>query len=323
MATVLQHKRSSSGGSQPTVSSIALGEIAINTADGFLYIKKNIGGTESIVQFKGASTAASQVVVTVNAYTGDGVDRTFDADSTISADQVAIVTINGVLQHIDSYATNGNEVEFVTAPASGDEIEIRVINLYNTDVVLRDMKKYYYTVTGSANTVSGADDNGITLAYDVGQIDVYQNGVRLIEGSDFTATTTTSVAFTTSLESGDIVEVVSTAKASFIDSDSLKSASATFTTTASNQIVDTFSGFTYRTAKYFVSATSGSAYHAIEVMLIHDGTTVHMAEYGEVTTTAQSLFTLDADVSNGNVRLLATPALANTTIKAQRITVTV
>ena len=41
MATVLQHKRSSSGGSQPTVSSIALGEIAINTADGFLYIKKN------------------------------------------------------------------------------------------------------------------------------------------------------------------------------------------------------------------------------------------------------------------------------------------
>jgi hypothetical protein len=195
--------------------------------------------------------------------------------------------------------------------------------VYGTEVVLRDNKKYYYTVSTTQNSVSGADDNGVTLAYDIGQIDVFQNGVKLIEGSDFTATNGTSVVFITSLESGDIIEVVSHAKAAFLDADALRNTTTEFATTTSNQIADSFSSFSYRTAKYLIQATSGSAYHATEVMLIHDGTDVYLSEYGTILTTAQSLMTIDADILNGNVRLLVTPALTNTTVKTQRITVTV
>jgi hypothetical protein len=47
------------------------------------------------------------------------------------------------------------------------------------------------------------------------------------------------------------------------------------TTSSTSQVsIDSFSASTYRTAKYLAQITSGSAYHVIELLLIHDGTTV-------------------------------------------------
>lgn len=50
MANKIQVKRSAVQNKAPTVSDIDLGEIAVNTYDGKLYIKKNVSGTESIVE---------------------------------------------------------------------------------------------------------------------------------------------------------------------------------------------------------------------------------------------------------------------------------
>ena len=322
MATTLQHKRSSTSGVSPSVNSLALGEIAINTTDGHLYIKKNVGGTESIVRLRG-QTLPTDVAISVDTFTGDGSTTTFNTSKAIQADQFAFVTINGVQQQISAYSVFNNSITFSAAPANGDLIEVRVIDVYGTEVVLRDNKKYYYTIAGTANSVSGADNNGVTLAYDIGQVDVFQNGVKLIEGSDFTATNGTSIVFITSLESGDTVEVISSSKAVFLDADALQNNTSVFAATTANQIADSFSAYSYRSAKYLIQASSGAAYHVTEVTLIHDGTTVYLAEYGTILTTAQNLMTIDADILNGNVRLLVTPALTNTTVKLQRITVTV
>ena len=49
-STNIKLKRSSVQGKAPTTSDLELGEIAINTYDGNLFIKKN-SGTESIVKF--------------------------------------------------------------------------------------------------------------------------------------------------------------------------------------------------------------------------------------------------------------------------------
>jgi hypothetical protein len=68
--------------------------------------------------------------------------------------------------------------------------------------------------------------------------------------------------------------------------------------------------------------TAGTNYHSTEILLIHDGTTVYMTEYGTIFTSA-SLGTFDGDISSGLVRLLVTPANINTTIKIQRLSVTV
>jgi hypothetical protein len=44
-------KRSSTPGNIPNVASLELGELALNTHDGIIYLKKNQGGTEEIVSF--------------------------------------------------------------------------------------------------------------------------------------------------------------------------------------------------------------------------------------------------------------------------------
>ena len=51
MANTIIHKKSSVSSKVPLTTDLSLGEIAINTFDGILYIKKN-NGTESIIPFK-------------------------------------------------------------------------------------------------------------------------------------------------------------------------------------------------------------------------------------------------------------------------------
>jgi hypothetical protein len=68
--------------------------------------------------------------------------------------------------------------------------------------------RFKYTATASQTTFTGADDNSNTLAYDAGFIDVYLNGIRLVNGSDFTATSGTSIVLTTGASVNDILEIV-------------------------------------------------------------------------------------------------------------------
>ena len=102
----------------------------------------------------------------------------------------------------------------------------------------------------------------------------------------------------------------------------VSTASLSTSTTAALQVVDTFAAGAYRTAKYMVQASSGTAYQVVEVLIVHNGTSVFMTEYGSVTTDT-NLVTLDGDISAGNVRLLVTPSNATTTIRVVRTAIEV
>lgn len=96
--------------------------------------------------------------------------------------------------------------------------------------------------------------------------------------------------------------------------------STTITTSNTNQIVvDSFSASSYRSAKYLMQITSGSSYQMIELSLIHNGTTVFLAQYGDVRTGA-SLGIFDAEINAGNLNILFTPDNAVTTVKAYSLT---
>mgnify|MGYP003327248204 FL=1 len=82
--------------------------------------------------------------------------------------------------------------------------------------------------------------------------------------------------------------------------------------------VDTFATSTYRSAKYLAQMATATAYHVIELRVLHDGTTVWLNQYGEIFT-GSSLGTFDASITAGNLNLLFTPASATaTTIKVVR-----
>jgi len=316
--STIKLRRSGVGGKIPTTAQLDLGEVALNTHDGRIYIKKSVNSVESIVGLYGSPVSEESIYI--DSYTGDNSTTDFALSYIPKANQYVYVSLNGVRQHVSEYSISGSILTFTGAPLSTDEIEIRTHDTISSSVVVRDYQQYVYSGLTSATSVSGADDNSLTLAYDIGKVEVYANGVRLVDGSDYAATNGTSIVFQGSQTITGTVEVVSLSRASFADHDSLKPISTSFTATTANQVADTFPVQSYRTAKYLVQMTSGSDFHATEVLLIHDGTTVYMTEFGTIFSNA-SLGTIDGDINSGSVRLLVTPANANTTIKIQRLTV--
>ena len=78
--------------------------------------------------------------------------------------------------------------------------------------------RFIYTATASQTTFSGADDNNKTLKYaDSAYVDVFLNGVCLVPGTDYTASTKTSVVLTQAASLSDTLEVVAYDIASMAD----------------------------------------------------------------------------------------------------------
>ena len=82
---------------------------------------------------------------------------------------------------------------------------------------------FLYTASGSETSVTTTDD-GRVVNYTVGQVSVYLNGVKLVEGSgkDFQATNGSTITGLSALTASDVVEVV--ALSAFSPSDTVSSA---------------------------------------------------------------------------------------------------
>jgi len=71
-------------------------------------------------------------------------------------------------------------------------------------------RRFIYEATSGQTSFSGNDESGITLTYvDSLYLDVYQNGVKLKAGDDYTATTGTTVVLAVGATADDVVEMVS------------------------------------------------------------------------------------------------------------------
>ena len=85
---------------------------------------------------------------------------------------------------------------------------------------------FLFTASGSETSVTAADD-GRVVSYTVGQVSVYLNGVKLVEGTssapkDFIASDGSAISGLADLTSGDVVEVV--ALSAFSPADAVSSA---------------------------------------------------------------------------------------------------
>jgi hypothetical protein len=257
--------------------------------------------------------------VVLNNFTGDSSTTAFTLTQAPTTEQHTLITINGVSQQTDAYTLSGTTLTLSEAPVNNDAIEVRTLRMQTGDVTVRDYANYVYQPTSATTAFTGADINSATLTYDVGKLEVFLNGSRLVNGLDFTATNGSSISLLgTSATSGDTVEISSFGAASITD----ETSNTVLSTTSSNQAVTSFNKTVYRTAKYIVQMTQNSRYHSQEVLLIHDGTTVSMVEYADIYTESD-LGTVDADISGNAVRLLVTPNYTNTTVKTNRTEVAV
>ena len=398
MSTVLQHKRSSTTGLAPTTSQLAFGELAVNTHDGTLFLKKDDGSGAVIVTLRdvtednltvdttgflnstasvlsdvlsdfdqaivdaggkiyissigdladvdtttnapitgqflkwdgtnwvpanaagsGGVTYAEQSIVS-DSFTGNGSTTAYTVSLIPDSEDHVMVMLNGIVQDPSTYSLLGTTLTFATAPANGDNIELRTFSGFTTAVQLNNYKSYRFTIGSNTSSVTGTDDNGDTLSYTAGRIELYVNGVRLLNGVDYTATNGTSVSFNQTIFAGSVVEVVSLASAALLNEAlQIQTESIALSTTTANQPVASFAKANYRTAKFLVQMSHASAgYHATEVLVLHNGTTVFTTEYATIYTNS-SLGTIDAIVNGANIELVVTPANTNTTVKTKRI----
>tara|TARA_B100001287_G_C22576494_1_gene478894 strand:- start:332 stop:742 length:411 start_codon:yes stop_codon:yes gene_type:complete len=104
-------------------------------------------------------------------------------------------------------------------------------------------------------------------------------------------------------------DIISTNKG-FKDKNKKKDAT---TKTATTQFaLDTFAKADFRAARYIVAMSKGTNFHSTEIMMVHDGTSVDITQYG--TLSDATLASFDADISGSNVRLLCTPASSDSTV---------
>ena len=128
MAQTIRLKRSAVAGRIPTINDLDLGEVAINTVDGKMYIKKSVEGFESIIEIGaggGVSGAVGFKSYSFTAVDGQTAFSGLDDDGyNLEYNTSAIeVYVNGVLlvPDVDYTATNGFVVT-LTDPTDVDDV---------------------------------------------------------------------------------------------------------------------------------------------------------------------------------------------------------
>lgn len=182
------------------------------------------------------------------------------------------------------------------------------------------LKAFTYTISSNTTSITGADDAAETLVYTAGMESVFINGSRQIVSVDYNTTNSTVVTLTSNAMAGDIVQIVAlTPAAQIITTGFSNTANATVSTAT---VVDSFDKTVYRSSKYYVNVTANSKYQMSEVLVLHDGTTSYITEYGMVYSNA-SIADITSNVNGSAVELVITPTHANATINLKRISLEV
>lgn len=186
---------------------------------------------QSAVAGGGGGTDSATVITLINStvdsdYIGTKVDFTrgeFTTDRsqyTATASQTVFnhsskdpanldVYLNGILQVVnDDYTANSSAVTFTTGVDSGYSVSI--VERRGRILTQRGLveSKYYFTTSTPTTSITGTDDNGATLDYSDGFLDVYLNGILLKDSDDYSTNSGTTVTLVSATDSNDLVTLI-------------------------------------------------------------------------------------------------------------------
>ena len=168
---------------------------------------------------------------------------------------------------------------------------------------------FTFTLSGTTTTISGNDDDGQALSYEIGKEAVYLNGVLLQDGGvDYVTTSSSVITLQANGESGDVV-CIKTPK----NPVALETSSSALTTTNADQTILSVASAGAKATKVSLTAVHSTGSHSCEIVMGNDGSNAFFSQYGDVTTTGAFLYTVSTTMSSGNQLLRVTPANTNTT----------
>lgn len=156
------HKRSSVAGKVPQTADLQLGEIAVNTTDGKLYIKKSVDGVETVVSPTGSASGGVSLQGSLSLYVNQSTTLTItDYDSATSYSVSATggtATISGDTITYNAGSTAGTFAVSITA-SNTDGTSMRSVAItVNAAGILQPAN------TSPANAATNQDGPSLTLS---------------------------------------------------------------------------------------------------------------------------------------------------------------
>ena len=202
---IIKIKRSSVPGKIPTIASLPLGELALNTNDGKVYIQQDsvgIGSTVIVVNSWSVGLGSD----TYNTFFTKGNVGVGSTSPTSKLDIVGDVKVVGVVT-ASNFVGNAllNNISITGSVSTGGTTGTsgQYLKSVGTGVTWASFPTLR---TGNVFT-AGAAQTSFTVSYNVGFVDVYVNGVRLTD-SEFTGTSGTSIVLNESCFGGETVDIL-------------------------------------------------------------------------------------------------------------------
>lgn len=213
-ASTSETNAASSASSASTSATTATTQAGISTAQAV------IATTQATNSSNSATASANSATASANSATAAASSASAAATSETNAANSAAAAASAFDNFDDTYL--GSKTSDPTVDNDGDPLtqgdlyfnstanEMRVYDGVNWIAASSSgavsLILYEYTATSGQTTFSGADDNAATLSYRVGNIQIVMNGV-VLDPSDFTATSGTSVVLASGATTGDLVNI--------------------------------------------------------------------------------------------------------------------
>ena len=203
------------------VNTVGTGIANVNTVAGISANVTTVAGISSNV------TSVANNVTNINSVNSNSSNINTVAGAITNVNNVggSITNVNTVATNISDVNAFGNTYKIsATAPTGVPEGTLwfdtanDVMKVYDGSAfanagssVNGTSQRNKFTATANQTVFSGNDDDSVVLAYDPNFLDVYLNGVRLVNGSsnDYTATDGSTITLTSGASAGDILNVVS------------------------------------------------------------------------------------------------------------------
>jgi len=336
MSTNIKLKRSAVEGKVPLASDLELGELAINTFDGKLYMKKDDGASVDIVDVSSGLTANEvlNLLTTVDG-AGSGLDadlldgqhgtyylnyNNFTNTPTVG-DALITISAGSGLTTGGNFSTNQASNETITIDHADTSSQPSVDNSGGTviqDITLDGFG--HVTAVGSKTLITSDIGEGTNLYFTTARANtaidarVTKSFVDALNVDADTLDNLNSTQFLRS-DTSDTLNGSLTVTADLSVNDLAISTESQSTSSLIQTQIASFTAATYSSGKFVIQATDNvsAEVHVTELLVVHDGTTASATEYAIIHTGANPLATYDVDIVSGNVRVLATAASTNST----------
>lgn len=291
-------------GEKPTEQDLSLGELAINTADGKVFVRKELEGITSIVEI-GSSFGGSGGTFDTFDYTSAQDQIVFSGQDTFGNSLEydvggrLLVFLNGVLLNssIDYVATDGTSIQF-TLPLDADyHVQIAayraaIIDIQNDFNLEDNVRLLLGTGYDTVLTHDGQNTVFEQRSYATGDLKIRHSDNDILTIQDEKAVVHTKLD----------VKDYNVDTSFFITSGAMDPV-----------VVDTVPLADFRSARYSVQISNISiqTYQSSEVLLIHDNTNVYLTKFGLLYTGASAEGTISAEIVGTNVLLKITPTSTN------------